>query len=238
MTAIGNSRRRSCTRSLNWDAKQSCSHIRNRYASASEIKRTLLRQLIPISAARGITVFHRDTNGRVLCFAQARLELQLVLHRDHLSFRGAGFATRNLAAPTETSRGVYPKRSRRTRNDTPPRDVLSQGDPLHLVLSPLLEVVLSHGLDAWVRASYEIIVNNRQIASACLSRAGDYVILAASLALDQDASLLAGALNTYDSNLQTHILDLLRAHRTSLKEDLGFLPRSQSWKRSYKSNYR
>jgi lipoate-protein ligase A len=141
-----------------------------------------------------IPVFRRETRNATICMARSQLELQMVLS---------------------------------------PRNPLIAGDSTTRcgpVLEPLFETCRSLLLDPAYRSHpaykspYEIVVGGRRIASACTVQIHQHVVLAASLTLDFDAQLFAQALNIPSPELQTRVVELARARRTSLQEELGQLP--------------
>ncbi len=107
-----------------------------------------------------------------------------------------------------------------------PRNPLVAGDrTIHCepVLDPLFETCRSLLLDP-AQSPYEIVVGGRRIASACTVQIHQHVILAASLTLDFDAQLFAQALNIPSRELEARVVELARARRTSLREELGEVP--------------
>jgi lipoate-protein ligase A len=71
---------------------------------------------------------------------------------------------------------------------------------------------------------YEIVVGGRRIASACTAQVHQHMVLAASLTLDFDAELFVQVLKIPSPELQARVVELARARRTSLREELGQLP--------------
>ncbi len=110
--------------------------------------------------------------------------------------------------------------------------VLSPKNPLlaagmghcHPVLEPLFWTCHSLLLKPAYQSPYEIVVGGRRIASACIAQMHQHVVLAASLTLDFDAELFAQVLNTPSPEMQARVVELARARRTSLREELGQLP--------------
>ncbi len=100
----------------------------------------------------------------------------------------------------------------------------STGQRCRPVLGPLFEACRSLKLDPVYRSSYEVVIRGRRIASACAGELYQHIVLAASLTLDFDAELFAQALNVPSSALKTRLVELARARRTSLREELGQLP--------------
>ncbi len=108
-----------------------------------------------------------------------------------------------------------------------PRNPVIAGDSARhcgSVLDPLFETCRSLLLDPAYKSPYEIVVGGRRIASACATQIHQHVVLAASLALDFDAQLFAQALNIPSPELQARVVELARARRTCLREELGQLP--------------
>ncbi len=98
------------------------------------------------------------------------------------------------------------------------------GQPLRAALSPIFDVCQDLQLRPEYRAPNEILVRGRQIAAGCLTEIGACIVAAASLALEFDAKSFARLLNAQDENIRTRLLELARTRRTSLSEELGWLP--------------
>jgi lipoate-protein ligase A len=102
---------------------------------------------------------------------------------------------------------------------------------LRPVLSPLFDTCRDLHVQVAFKSPNELVVGGRRIASACLSEVNDRVVLAASLTLEFDAELFARVLNVPDPVLRGRLAELARAHRTSLREQLGALPPGQQLER-------
>jgi lipoate-protein ligase A len=99
---------------------------------------------------------------------------------------------------------------------------LDQPDPetLRLGLAPLLASCREVGIGAEYRAPDEIVAHGRRIARGCQGEVCKCTIACASLALEFDADSFAEMLIAPDENLRSRLVELLRARRTSVAEEM------------------
>ncbi|MCL4487793.1 MAG: hypothetical protein M1570_06640 [Chloroflexi bacterium] len=102
-------------------------------------------------------------------------------------------------------------------------------------LLPLLNTMRDFAVDASYRPPNELVVHGRRIVSACLGEVDHCTVIAAHLALDFDPALLAQALYL-PSEDPSRMEELLSAHRTSLREELGTLPSVGQFERRLRSH--
>jgi lipoate-protein ligase A len=98
------------------------------------------------------------------------------------------------------------------------------GQALRTVLMPIFDICQDLQLHPEYCPPNEILVRGRQIAAGCITEIGECAIAAASLALEFDAKSFARLLNAQDENLRTRLAELAHTRRTSLSDELGWLP--------------